>query len=87
MNTDGTVSSRQLRGRPKSLVKRDGVSKEKINATIRIEREYWEALDGKARSMGMNRTQLLREIALGYIQGQKALKTEEKEILGKSLAS
>ena len=87
MNTNVNGSKLRPRGRLKGSLKSDGPSGATVNATIRIEPEYWEALDSKARSMGMSRTQFLREIARGYIESQKALTTQEKEILGKYLAS
>jgi hypothetical protein len=40
---------------------------------------------GKAKLMGMaSRTELIGEIARGYIETRKALSTQEKQILGKS---
>jgi len=60
-------------------------SKKKINATVRLEEEDWEALEDKAKAMGMkSRTELLRKIARGYVETRKALSTEEKQVLGKS---
>ena len=62
--------------------------KKTINATVRLEPEDWEALEEKAKAMGMeSRTELIREIARGYIETRKALTTEEKQVLGKCLAS
>jgi metal-responsive CopG/Arc/MetJ family transcriptional regulator len=62
--------------------------KKTINATVRLDREDWEALQEKAKAMGMeSRTELIREIARGYIETRKALTTEEKQVLGKCLAS
>ena len=62
--------------------------KKTINATVRLYREDWEALEEKAKAMGMeSRTELIREIARGYIETRKALTTEEKQVLGKCLAS
>ncbi|WP_369294241.1 ribbon-helix-helix protein, CopG family [Microcoleus sp. herbarium14] len=59
--------------------------KKTINATVRLEEEDWEALEDKAKAMGMkSRTELFREIARGYIETRKALSTEEKQVLGKS---
>jgi len=59
--------------------------KKKINATVRLEEEDWRALEDKAKAMGMkSRTDLLKEIARGYIETRKALSTEERQILGKS---
>ncbi|WP_445243616.1 MULTISPECIES: ribbon-helix-helix protein, CopG family [unclassified Microcoleus] len=55
-----------------------------INATVRLEPEDWEALDEKAKAMGLDsRTDLIRNIARGYIETKKALTTEEKQVLGK----
>jgi metal-responsive CopG/Arc/MetJ family transcriptional regulator len=62
--------------------------KKTINATVRLAPEDWEALEEKAKAMGMeSRTELIREIARGYIETRKALTTEEKQVLGKCLAS
>ena len=62
--------------------------KKTINATVRLDPEDWEALEEKAKAMGMeSRTELIREIARGYIETRKALTTEEKQVLGKYLAS
>jgi metal-responsive CopG/Arc/MetJ family transcriptional regulator len=62
--------------------------KKTINATVRLDPEDWEALEEKAKAMGMeSRTELIREIARGYIETRKALTTEEKQVLGKCLAS
>ncbi|WP_369124835.1 ribbon-helix-helix protein, CopG family [Microcoleus sp. Aus8_D3] len=58
--------------------------KKKINATVRLEEEDWGALEDKAKAMGMkSRTDLLKEIARGYIETRKALSTEERQVLGK----
>jgi metal-responsive CopG/Arc/MetJ family transcriptional regulator len=62
--------------------------KKTINATVRLDPEDWEALEEKAKALGMeSRTELIREIARGYIETRKALTTEEKQVLGKCLAS
>ncbi|WP_445301380.1 plasmid mobilization protein [Microcoleus sp. Pol11C2] len=56
-----------------------------VNATVRLEPEDWEALEDKAKEMGMtSRTELLRQIARGYIETRKVLTTQERHILGKS---
>ncbi|WP_445251100.1 plasmid mobilization protein [Microcoleus sp. D3_18a_C4] len=56
-----------------------------VNATVRLEPEDWEALEDKAKEMGMaSRTELLRQIARGYIETRKALTSQERQILGKS---
>ncbi|WP_442921944.1 ribbon-helix-helix protein, CopG family [Microcoleus sp. S1D4] len=58
--------------------------KRTINATVRLDPEDWEALEGKAKAMGMeSRTELIREIARGYIETRKALSPQEKQALGK----
>ncbi|WP_445243109.1 MULTISPECIES: ribbon-helix-helix protein, CopG family [unclassified Microcoleus] len=58
--------------------------KKTINATLRLEEEDWEALDEKAKALGMSsRTQLLREIARGFIETKQVLSTQDKEVLGK----
>ncbi|MCC3423449.1 MAG: ribbon-helix-helix protein, CopG family [Microcoleus sp. PH2017_01_SCD_O_A] len=55
-----------------------------VNATVRLEPEDWQALGDKAKAMGMeSRTELIRQIARGYIETRKALSTKEKQVLGK----
>ncbi len=45
--------------------------------------EDWEALEEKAKALGMpSRRQLLREIARGFIE-KKVLSAQGKEVLGK----
>ncbi len=48
----------------------------------------WEALEEKAKALGMpSGTQLLREIAPGFIETEKVLSAQDKEVLGKFWAS
>ena len=50
--------------------------------------EDWEAIEEKAKALGMpSGTQLLREIAPGFIETKKVLSIQDKEVLGKFWAS
>lgn len=56
---------------------------EQVNATIRINKQDWEALKQKAQNIGMNRTKLLTLIARGEITIEKIF-LEEELLLGES---
>lgn len=59
-----------------------------INATVRMPPQDWEALNTKAKTLGLTRTQFLKQIARGEIQSGKVVLSEiEKEVLGESFAS
>ena len=52
---------------------------DKINATVKLNKQDWETLKKKAESLGMNRTKLLTLIARGQVTvNQVTLKGEEK---------
>lgn len=51
---------------------------DQVNATIRINKEDWEALKKKAEILGMNRTKLFTQIARGKITIEKIFLEEEK---------
>ncbi|WP_363318927.1 ribbon-helix-helix protein, CopG family [Microcoleus sp. CAWBG51] len=58
--------------------------KKTVNATVRLDPEDWDALEDKAKAMGMeSRTELIRAISRGYIETRKALSPQEKQALGK----
>ena len=60
---------------------------DKINATVTIPRQDWEALKKKAESLGMNRTKLLTLIARGQISMTQIVLEGEEHLLGESSAN
>jgi predicted DNA binding CopG/RHH family protein len=63
--------------RPKTL------AEDSIRATVRLSERDWEAFKSQAEAMGLNRSDLIRQIAQGKIPlGQ--LPNQEKLLMGKS---
>lgn len=57
--------------------------KNKVNATVLMERDDWEALNLIARQLGYSRTQFLTQIATGGIKIEKnRIAVEEEKLLG-----
>ena len=67
------------------MPKIQGQDRRKINATLWMEQEDWDALEDMAKALGMTRTQLVTRIARGeVIQERISINLTQKEILGKS---